>query len=568
MKPIYTFLLFLFFLIGCKSTKESTTSSVKSIAKKKLTSLASQTWYRKDYQQDTIPGISLDKWYRQNKKKPKSKSIIVAVIDTQIDLGHEDLEGQIWTNPNEIAGNRIDDDHNGYIDDVNGWNFTSNKKGDYVVWGNFEYIRILREWGPLFKSKTVDQISPRQLPDYIEYQRALKIYEEENSDYKNWLKSSRYSVALFPVVKDTLKYFFPKEDYTYKQLDSIYKIHKINDKNFRQRREDNDLDLGALIGFMKARFDFNDRTLEKVMDNETQVDSIVNKNLNINFDERTFIGDNSKILEKGYGNNNVSNNKAGHRPFQDHSTKVSGIIAANRKNNKGIKGIAQNVKIMPLNISASGDEHDKDIAMAIRYAVDNGAKVINMSFGKEFSLHKKWVLEAFNYAEDHNVLLVHIAGNDSFNVDENPYYPSDVAFDGSKEACGNFINVGSISSKLDSTFVSRFSNYGKQNVDLFAPGDEIYSTSAGNTYASDSGTSLAGPMVSGTAALIWSYYPKLTVTEVKQIILDSGTAYEIEVLVPGSKDKKVPFTELSKSGKVLNVYNAMQLAEKMSKQKP
>jgi subtilisin family serine protease len=163
--------------------------------------------------------------------------------------------------------------------------------------------------------------------------------------------------------------------------------------------------------------------------------------------------------------------------------------------------------------------------------------------------------------------LVHVAGNDGFDADENPYYPSDVSYDGSKEVCGNFINVGSISSRLDSTFVSTFSNYGKQNVDLFAPGEEIYTTTSGNAYMSDSGTSLAGPMVSGTAALIWSYYPKLTVQELKQIILESGTAYDIEVIVPGTKDKKVPFSELSKSGKVLNVYNAMQMAEKMSKKK-
>jgi subtilisin family serine protease len=246
---------------------------------------------------------------------------------------------------------------------------------------------------------------------------------------------------------------------------------------------------------------------------------------------------------------------------------VSGIIAANRENNIGIKGILQNVKIMPLNISYSGDENDKDIAMAIYYAVDNGAKVINMSFGKEFSLHKEWVFEAFKYAEKHNVLLIHCSGNNSFNVDENSYYPSDVTYDGSTEVCGNFINVGSISSRLDSTFVSAFSNYGKQNVDLFAPGEEIYTTTSGNAYMSDSGTSLAGPMVSGTAALIWSYYPKLTVQELKQIILESGTAYDIEVIVSGTKDKKVPFSELSKSGKVLNVYNAMQMAEKMSKKK-
>ncbi len=224
-------------------------------------------------------------------------------------------------------------------------------------------------------------------------------------------------------------------------------------------------------------------------------------------------------------------------------------------------------KIMPLNISYSGDEHDKDIAMAIYYAVDNGAKVINMSFGKEFSLHKKWVSDAYKYAESNNVLIVHCAGNDSFNVDENPYYPNDVDYENPHEVVDNFINVGATTAKADSTLVASFSNYGKKNVDLFAPGDKIYTTTAGNGYAYDSGTSLAAPMVSATAALIWSYYPKLTAKEVKQIILESGTAYDMDVLIPGGEGKKAKFSELSKSGKVLNVYNAMQLAEKVSKKK-
>jgi cell wall-associated protease len=567
MKFIYSPLFILLFFISCKSTKEPASASFKLTSKKELNPLALQTWYQKDYQQDIIPGISLDKWYAQNKKKPKSKNIIIAVIDTQIDLKHEDLQGQIWTNLKEIPDNGIDDDKNGYIDDTKGWSFTGSKRGGYVVWGNFEYVRIVRDWQPLFKNKSESQIAAQDLPKYKEYKRALKLYAEENSDYNNWLKSSKYSVALFPIVKDSLKHYFPKEDYTYQQLDSLYNKYKINDKTFRQRREDDDRDIGALIGFMKIRFDYDEKTIEKMKETEIQIDSIVNKNLNLDFNERTSIGDNPKILEKGYGNNNISNNKANHRTIQDHCTKVSGIIAANRNNTIGIKGIADNARIMPLSISFSGDEHDKDIAMAVRYAVDNGAKIINMSFGKEFSLNKEWVFEAFKYAEEHNVLLVHCSGNNHFNVDENPYYPSDNNFDGTKEVCGNFINVGSISSRLDSTFVSAFSNYGKQNVDLFAPGEEIYTTAAGNTYKSDSGTSLAGPMVSGTAALIWSYYPKLTAAQVKQIIMDSGTSYDLEVIVPGTTDKKVPFSELSKSGKVLNVYNAMQMAEKVSKHK-
>ncbi|PAM95754.1 hypothetical protein B4N84_06575 [Flavobacterium sp. IR1] len=567
MKLINTLFFLFLFLISCKSTQQLKGNSILNLrSKSKFTPVELQTWYQKDYTLDSIPGISLDKWYRLNKNKPKTKNIIVAVIDTQIDIKHEDLQGQLWINSNEIPNNGIDDDHNGYVDDVNGWSFMGTKSGGYVVWSNYEYVRILRNWGPLFKDKTEAQINAQNIYKYKEYQRALKKFEEKNKYYKNWFKSLNHTAAIYPVVKDTLKHFYPKEDYTYQQLDSMYKKYKINDKTYKQRRDTNDKDLGALISYMMISIE-DQETLENIIELQTQLDSIVNKNLNVNYNERLLIGDNSTVLEKGYGNNNVSNNKAGHRPFQDHCTKMAGVIAANRENYIGIKGIAQNVKIMPLNISPSGDEHDKDIAMAIRYAVDNGAKIINISSWKEFSMHKEWVFEAIKYAEEHNVLIVHISGNDGVDIDVNPIYPNDHDFESFKEVSSNFITVGSTTYKLDNTFVSDFSNYGKQNVDLFAPGEEIYSTGACNSYKSDSGTSMAAPMVSGTAALICSYYPNLTAAEVKQIIMNSGTAYDLEVIVPGTKDKKVPFSELSKSGKVLNVYNAMQLAEKVSKER-
>jgi subtilisin family serine protease len=567
MKSLCIFIFLIIFIVSCNSIKEARISSTISSDKINASALALQNWFQKDYQQDAVPAISLDKFYTQNKKKSKSKSVIVAVIDTQIDIHHEDLKDQLWINTKEIPKNGIDDDHNGYVDDINGWNFLGTPSGDHVIWANLEYTRLVRDWAPLFKNKTELQISVQELSNYKEYHRALTKLEEEAIYYKNWLKSLNYSVVTYPAAKDSLKHYFPKEEYTYQQLDSMYQKYKVNDKTFRKRREDGDMDLGAMIGFMKARFDFNEKSLADVKENETQIDSIVNKNLNINFNERTAIGDDPSVLEKGYGNNNISIIKVGHRPIQNHATKVSGIIAANRTNTIGIKGIAENVKIMPLNISSSGDEHDKDITMAIRYAVDNGAKVINMSFGKEFSLHKKWVIEAYKYAEKHDVLLVHGSGNNSFNIDENPYYPNDVDYENPDEVVDNFINVGATTAKADSTFVASYSNYGKKNVDLFAPGDKIYTTTAGNSYTYDSGTSLAGPMVSGTAALIWSYYPKLSVQEIKQIILESGTAYDMEVLIPGGEGKKAKFSELSKSGQVLNVYDAMQLAKKVSKKK-
>ncbi|MGH2666478.1 S8 family serine peptidase [Flavobacterium sp.] len=188
-----------------------------------------------------------------------------------------------------------------------------------------------------------------------------------------------------------------------------------------------------------------------------------------------------------------------------------------------------------------------------------------MSIGKEFSLHKDWVNDAYKYAEQHNVLLVHASGNDGVDVDVNPYYPSDYNYDNKGEVCNNFINVGSICNKSGDLIVSQFSNYGKKNVDLFAPGEYIYTTAPDNKYEFDSGTSLAAPMVSGTAALLWSYYPKLTVQQVKQIILESGTPYDNEVYIPAGKGKKILFKELSKTGRILNVYNAMQMAKEISK---
>ncbi|VXB28690.1 Subtilase family protein [Flavobacterium sp. 9R] len=561
----FVFLLMVVFFTNCKVKHLNKREHKSEFEVNKIQQSSVKLWHQKDNQQDTIPGISLDKWYSLDKKKPKNKNIVVAVIDTQIDLKHEDLLGQIWNNTKEVANNGIDDDNNGYTDDSNGWNFIGTKGGS-IVWSNFEYVRIVREYEKQFKNSKESEILNRDLNNYKEFIRAFNLQNQQKKFYGNWLKSLKYKTAKFPIAKDSLKKYFPKENYTYQQLDSMYKKHKINDKSYIQRRDDNDSDFGALIEVLMSALEVNQNSLSDIKNLEEEIDSIVNRNLNMSYNERHFFDLNEHLFKKGYGNNNVSSNLSG-ITINNHSTRVSGIIAANRFNGIGVKGITSNVKIMPLSISPSGDEHDKDIALAIRYAVDNGAKIINMSFGKEFSLHKKWVIDAYKYAEKNDVLLVHSSGNNSFNVDENPYYPNDVDYENPNEVVENFINVGATTAKADSTFVASFSNYGKKNVDLFAPGAKIYTTASNNTYGFESGTSFSAPMVSGTAALIWSYYPKLTAKQVKEIILESGTAYDIEVLVPGGQGKKAKFSELSKSGKVLNVYNAMQLAEKVSKKK-
>ena len=568
MKTIFIIIILLAILsTGCKSTKLSNHTNTSKVDKKNKLEQTLKFWYQEDYNGSKILGISLNKFYNLNKSKKKAIDIVVAVIDTKIDLSHEDLKEQIWINTKEIPDNGIDEDSNGYMDDINGWSFTGTKNGGYVIWSNFEYVRVIREWSPVFEDKTESQIQPENIENYNEYHRALKLYEAKNKFYKNWRKSLTFNIEVYNKVKDTLKYFFPKENYNLSHLDSLYKIYKVNDKTFRQRRDNNDQDLGALIFYMIVNHEVKHFKLEDIKDQKAQLDSVIEKNLNVDFDERNLIGDNPNKLEIGYGNNKIGASISGIQLINEHSTKVSSIIAANRKNEIGVNGFSDNIFIMPLHVSASGDEHDKDIATAIHYAVDNGARVINMSFGKEFSLHKEWIKEAFKYAENNNVLLVHAVGNDGMNIDNSPFYPNDYNYDDKEEVSNNFINVSSTNSKFGENMVSSFSNYGKKNVDLFAPGEQIYTAIPDNKYDFDSGTSLAAPMVSGTAALIWLHYPKLTVSQVKQIILESGSSYDIDVILPGTKDKKVKFSELSKSGKVLNVYNAMKMAEGISRRK-
>ena len=551
LKSFIQLFVFVCFLSSCGSKKKTSIDSA----------FYAENWHQLDFEKDKIHGISLQKLYNENAFKKNSNLIIIAVLDTQIDLSQEDLKDKIWVNKKEIPYNNIDDDKNGYIDDINGWNYVGKPNGGYFSYGNFEYTRVVKKWDSYFKNKK--SVSTDSLKDFEEYRRARAKLEKSIKYYTGWKKSLDFRIKYFQIVEDTINYFFPKKDYTIAKLDSLYQKYKINDKTFKQRRDDNDLDIGALIYYKKTDFENGIKVVKDHIGRSNQFDSIINKNLNVNFVDRDMIKDNPNKLEKGYGNNQLNL----YKNLNYHSTVVSGTIAGNRNNNIGVIGFHDNIKIMPLSTSISGDEHDKDIANAIYYAVDNGAKIINMSFGKEFSLEKKWVFDAYKYAEEHNVLIVHISGNDRFDIDKNPYHPNDNDYVNKKELVGNFINVGSISKRTDSTMVSPFSNYGKENVDIFAPGEEIYVAKPNNEYGYDSGTSLAGPMVSGTAALIWLYYPKLTVQQIKSIILDSGVTIDKMVIKPGTKDEKVPFSDLCKTGKVLNTYNAMQLAKKVSQQK-
>ena len=491
-----------------------------------------KTWPHRDLLSTGYPGISLEKAYNALKGR-KAQTVIVGVVDSGVDINHEDLKSIIWTNPKEIPNNGIDDDKNGYVDDVHGWNFLGEINQE-----NLEYVRILK------KGNTND-------PDY---KRAEEKYDKE-------FKDATEKIELYSQIRERIaqsdaliQKHLGKKEYTAEDLDKI-------DTSSLQL-------LGAVRG-MKYLLG-NDvtvkETLEELSDGIKHYEERLKYGLNKEFNPRAVLKDNpDDINDKIYGNNNVVGPTA---EGALHGTHVAGIIAAVRHNNIGIDGVADHVRIMPVRTVPDGDEYDKDVALALRYAIDNGAKVINTSFGKEFSPHKEWVYDALKYAAEKDVLIVNAAGNDTKNIDTQLTFPDD-NIDG-KEFTDTMITIGALNYEYNENLVASFSNYGKNNVDLFSPGVQIYATVPENKYKFLDGTSMAAPEVAGVAALIRAYFPTLKAREVKQILMESGLVPTVkEVLVGGRGEeqeaKRMLFSELSKSGKIVNAYNAIILAAKRSK---
>lgn len=510
-------------------------------------------WHFKDILKDTVPGISLDRAYDEILKDKKGDTVVIAVIDMSVDIFHEDLKTQIWQNSLEIPGNRIDDDKNGYVDDIHGWNFLGHQNGGASEFVNFEYTRIRKKYDSIFFGRDLENIKIENQSEFKLYQSASKKYAESMvealSDFENAQGVVEYDV----LVKDALKKYFPKGIYSVPKLDSLAGIFKEDDE------------MTMYIDDMKIFVEY-DITTSSLLEEEYRAAEKINKLLNLEYDDRELIGDDENdISDTEYGNNILNHNVV----RMNHGTTVSGAIAASRANNIGSQGISDYVKIMPLCVSGYGNEHDKDMALAIRYAVDNGAKVINISSIKYFSLYETWVHNAIKYASDKDVLIVHSSGNESVNLDnkETYTYPNDRLLEGT-EIANNFINVGASTYNINSDLIAKFSNYGIRDVDIFAPGENIYTTNAENgKYKYSAGTSLSAAIVSGVAGLLRSYYPELKAGEIKQIIIDSGVEYKILVKAPAvgtDKNHQLPFNELSKSGRIVNAYNALLLANELS----
>ena len=514
-------------------------SSVDSIHDKVL------NWYNLDPATDNIQGAAVDRTYNEIllTRVPRKK-IVVAVIDGGVDIHHSDLSEKIWKNEDEIPDNHLDDDHNGYIDDLYGWNFLGNPAGENVHYENYEYVRIYKKYDSLYRDiNSIHELPPAGQNDFKYYLASRRKYQEELKKAEEEKEYIDFFENAFDEAAVTVKTYLGKDTLSRSDLDTLV--------------TGNDSVQNAVT--ILTYFYSNDLTPEAIRDYRKHNDDLLNKKLNPEMNYRAILSDDpADILDTDYGNNDVAG------PAPEHGTFVSGIIAAARNNGEGINGIADNTEIMVLRAVPDGDEYDKDIALAIRYAVDNGANIINMSFGKSFSPDKKFVDEALRYAEKNNVLVVHSAGNDASNIDKTVQYPSRAFIDGT--VAPNFITVGATAENRDDFFVADFSNYGRKNVDLFAPGVDMVSLYPENKYNSGSGTSFSGPVVSGVAALVWSYYPELKASEIKDILLQSVTRYEkLKVHYPtdeGKKNKMVKFKRLSLSGGTVNAYNAMLLAEK------
>jgi subtilisin family serine protease len=494
-------------------------------------------WQNLDLKADTVFGISTEKAYTELLPGKKHVPVLVAVIDGGVDTAHEDLKSVIWINPKEIAGNHKDDDKNGYVDDMHGWDFIGGPNGD-VNYDNLELTRQLRFYKPKFDNADTTKLSGADLVTYHQYILMKIDYDAELKDAQSKLDRYKQFEMVIDTMLTNMKNPNPKAA-DFKNYTPVGRSQKFLAYILINNMGDQDYAT------------FKKESLDMAVDHFKE---IVDYQLNFSFDPRSIVGDDySNDKQRKYGNNNVTG------PNALHGSHVAGIIGAVRDNNIGVKGVANDVMIMSVRTVPDGDERDKDVANAIRYAAANGAKVINMSFGKAYSWDKKAVDEAVKYAVKKDVLLIHAAGNDNEDKDSITNFPNRVYADGSGIAA-SWIEVGASDSKDNQNLKASFSNYGKTTVDVFAPGVAIKSTVPGSKYAELSGTSMASPVVAGLAALIRSYYPKLTAVQVKEIILKSVTKVDHDVIIAGKKSKKVPFADLCNTGGIVNAYEALKLA--------
>ncbi|MGD1843588.1 MAG: S8 family peptidase [Thermonemataceae bacterium] len=508
---------------------------------------APENWFNLDVNDDKIRGVSTEKAYKFLKNK-KGQTVIVAVIDSGVDIEHEDLKDVVWVNEDEVAGNQKDDDKNGYVDDVHGWNFIGGADGKNVEQDSYEltreYVRLKAKYG---EATPDSKLIKKNQEEYAYYQEVKKDFEKKRKEIEEQQRGFDQFYTMYIQSVGLLKKYLKTDELTFDKVNAV---------------EPTEEEIKRSQGIYNYAYMMGIENEEVMKETKDYFSNTLQYGYNPDFDPRDIVGDDySDLEERYYGNNDVTG------PDATHGTHVAGIIAANRQNEIGMLGVANNVRIMSIRAVPDGDERDKDIANAIRYAVDNGAKIINMSFGKSYSPHKALVDEAVRYAESKGVLLVHAAGNDGKDLERNNNFPNKNYREGKAASAANWLEIGASSWKADrSEFTAEFSNYGSTKVDVFAPGVDLYATVPDQKYKALSGTSMAAPTTSGVAALVMSYYPDLSAKQVKEILMKSSVKYrETKVNLPGSDNKEmVPFGELSVSGGIVNAFEAVKMADAMS----
>ncbi len=518
---------------------------------------APDNWFNLDKSSNGVAGVGTERSYSELLADREGEPVVVAIIDSGVDPEHEDLIDVMWTNPGEIAGNGIDDDKNGYVDDIHGWNFIGGADGSNVGPDTYEATRVYVKLREYFADKDTANLKGKDIAEFERYKATRDLVEGKRATMgRNYEQYAGLLEGLEALEEKLGKDFTAADLANYETDDPMNQM---------------------LVGILQRVMEAGQTASEVHKELESAVEyygNSYNYGWNPDFDTRDVVGDDyADSYERSYGNNDVKG------PDASHGTHVAGIVGAERGNDIGMDGVADNVRIMSVRAVPDGDERDKDVANAIRYAVDNGAQVINMSFGKGYSWDKEAVDKAVKHAAKRDVLLVHAAGNSAEDTDVSENYPKrEYERKGflkflKKKYPENWLEIGALSWKEGEDAVATFSNYGQTNVDIFSPGVDIYSTTPDQGYDSFSGTSMASPVTAGVAALLRSYFPDLSAKEVKEVILESGESRAGEMVKlpnadPTLEDQLVPFETLSSTGKTLNAYGAIKLAEKKTGKKP
>ncbi|MET2983793.1 S8 family serine peptidase [Aureibaculum conchae] len=521
MKNIYLIAILLFASHCLAQKSDKSTNSLSGLSKEEL-------WHLNSFELDSVPGIDLSRALNFLKDK-KSRPIVIAVIDSDVDIDHSWIKDILWSNPDETSDNGLDDDGNGYIDDIHGWNYLRNKKGTRINYASSSAIRYITQFKKQFKDTTL----LRKSKDSI----SLDIYKQAWNSHKNSLENAKKELEFlyfirdnYPISKKVVDSIFYGKNYTLEDLDSLKFLYKGDDKLFKR------------IKFMHSfkRLKMEDDFAEKYKE---EAHFKVSRTNNLDYYDRSSLKDNSMSINHIHYGSGIVNSFLN---ILWHGTAVSGVL-----------NYFDNTKIMILSITPKTGSHtDEDLAKAIRYAVDNGAKVINMSSSNDFSPNNEIVLQALKYAENKGVIFVRSAGNSGQNIDEYTTFPNN------DNNLTNFLIVGASGKSIEKSLKPSWANYGKNKIDLFAPGEDILTAEVLKETKLISGSSMSAPLVAGTIALIKSHYPNLTISQIKEILHKSVDKYNVDITLENGE--KVPFSDLSISGGILNAYKAVKLADIIS----